>query len=317
MKVVLAGLLTDEFVADLREGFPEVGFAVATTPDDQRREIRDADVFFGAPGRDVFVAAEKLRWLQSPGTGIERLVAIPELIDSDVVLTNARDTHTAPMADHVMSMVLDFAHRTNEMMADQAARRWDTPKYDQRIAQLGGSTMGILALGGVGMAVARRAHAFGLEVYAVDKKPFTTPAELEAVWGFDKLDDLLGMADWFVVTAPLTHESRGMIDAGRLALMKPTAHLIIISRGGIVEEQALLDTLRDGRIAGAGVDAFEHEPLSADSPFWDLDNIIISPHASALTTQMWEGRRQIFKENLRRFLANEPFLYVCDKQAGF
>ena len=99
--------------------------------------------------------------------------------------------------------------------------------------------------------------------------------------------------------------------------MKPTAHLIIISRGGIVVEQALLDTLRGGRIAGAGVDAFEHEPLSADSPFWGLDNIIISPHASALTTQMWEGRRQIFKENLRRFLANEPFLYVCDKRDGF
>ena len=108
-----------------------------------------------------------------------------------------------------------------------------------------------------------------------------------------------------------------MITARHLGLMKPSSHLIIISRGGIVDEDALLDTLKKNRIAGAGVDAFENEPLSSDSPFWELDNIIISPHASALTFEMWEGRRQIFKENLRRFLANEPFLYVCDKVAGF
>ena len=99
--------------------------------------------------------------------------------------------------------------------------------------------------------------------------------------------------------------------------MKPTAHLVIISRGGIVDEDALYDTLENGRIAGAGIDAFEVEPLTEDSPWWDLENVIISPHASALTVRMVDGRREIFKENLRRFLANEPFLYVCDKTAGF
>ena len=108
-----------------------------------------------------------------------------------------------------------------------------------------------------------------------------------------------------------------MIGADRLALMKPTAHLVIISRGGIVDEDALFDALSNRRIAGAGIDAFEIEPLTEDSPWWDLDNVIISPHASALTVEMWEGRREIFRENLRRFLANEPFIYVCDKTAGF
>jgi phosphoglycerate dehydrogenase-like enzyme len=317
MKVVLASLMNDVFLESLKETFPDVEFAVADSPEDQAREIRDADVFFGMPSREVFVAGERLRWLQIPGTGVDKAVEIPELVNSDVVLTNARGPHTNPMADHVMSLVLGFTHLTHEMMTDQRDRYWSTQKYDNRIAEVGGSTMGIVALGGIGQAVARRAHAFGMEVYAVDKNPFPAPPEVREVWGLDRLDDLFEMSDWLVIAAPLSTESHDMIGARQLALMKPTAHLIIISRGGIVNEDALLDTLQNRRIAGAGVDAFENEPLASDSPFWDLENIIISPHASALTAEMWEGRRQIFKENLRRFLANEPFLYVCNKVAGF
>ncbi|MCH8311106.1 MAG: hypothetical protein IIB17_11515, partial [Chloroflexi bacterium] len=247
MKVVLASLMTDEFLKDLNETFPEVDFAVANSPEDQEREIRDADVFFGMPSRDVFVAGERLRWLQIPGTGIDKVIEIPELVNSDVALTNARGPHTNPMADHVMSVVLGFSHRTHEMMADQRDRYWDTQKYDRRIAEVGGSTMGILALGGIGMAVARRAHAFGMEVYAVDKNPFPAPPEVREVWGLDRLDDLFELSDWFVVAAPLSTESHGMIGARHLGLMKSTAHLIIISRGGIVDEDALLDTLQNHR----------------------------------------------------------------------
>ena len=316
MKIVLASLADDAFVADLRESFPDVEFTVATASEDQAREIVDADAFFGMPDREVFVAADRLRWLHCPGTGVDKLVAIPELAASDVVLTNAHGPHTAPMADHVMSIILGFTHRIHDMMEDQRNRHWETPKYDRTIVQIGGSTMGILALGGIGMAVARRANAFGMNVYAVDKRPYPAPPEVKDIWGLDRLDELLAMSDWFVIAAPFTTESRGMIDARRLALMKPSSHLIVISRGGIVNEDALLDTLQQKRIAGAGIDAFEVEPLPSDSPFWDLDNVIISPHSSALTPQMWSGRQQIFKENLRRWLANEPFLYVCDKEAG-
>ncbi len=233
------------------------------------------------------------------------------------MLTNARGSHAAPMADHVMSMCLAFAHRTNEMMADQRAHVWDTRKYDRFFIEMEGSTMGIVALGDIGSAAARRAAGFGMRVYAVDKRPFDAPPGVEEVWGLDRLDDLLRMSDWLVVTAPYTEDSKGMIDARGLGLMKPTSHLIVISRGGVVDEDALLDAVTDRGIAGAGIDAFEIEPPPDDSPWWELDNVIISPHASALTVEMWEGRREIFRENLRRFLANEPFIYVCDKAAGF
>lgn len=317
MKVVVTGLFGDGFEESLTDEFPELDFVFVASEDDQRREIRDADVLMGTPSRDVFLAADHLRWMHCPGTGIDKLTAIPEIVDSDVVLTNARGPHAAPMADHVISMCLAFSHRTNEMMADQKARRWEADKYDRSFIEMEGSTMGILALGGIGSAVARRAAGFGMDVYAVDKEPFPAPPGVIDIWGLDRLDDLIEMSDWFVVTAPYTQDSRGMIGADRLALMKPTSHLVIISRGGIVDEDALYDALSNRQIAGAGIDAFEVEPLDEDSRWWDLDNVIISPHASALTVEMWEGRREIFRENLRRFLANEPFIYVCDKTAGF
>ncbi len=317
MKVVVTGLFGDGFEESLVSEFADVDFVFVSSDEDQAREIEDADALMGSPNREVFRAARRLRWMHCPGTGIDKLTAIPEVVDSDVVLTNARGPHAAPMADHVIGMCLAFAHRTNEMVLDQRARRWDTSKYDRSFVEMEGSSMGIVGLGDIGSAVARRAAAFGIEIHAVDKHPFPAPAGVSAVWGLDRLDDLMAISDWLVITAPYTPDSRGMIGAEHLALMKPTARVIIISRGGVVDEDALYDTLANGRIAGAGIDAFEVEPLPPDSKWWGLDNVIISPHASALTVEMWEGRREIFRENLRRFLANEPFLYVCDKTAGF
>lgn len=317
MKVVLAGSVEQGFVSELRSAFPGVTFAVAQTVEDQKREVRDADVFFGSPTREVFLAARKLRWIQCPGTGIDQITSIPEIVNSDVVLTNARGPHASPMADHAMGMIVALAHNFRDLLEDQKAHRWEPGKYAARMVELSGSTMGILALGDIGTAIARRAHGFGMEVYAVDIKPRPAPPEVRAIWGLEKLDDLLRMSDWFVVTAPLTQQSRGMIDRRRIGLLKPGARVIVVSRGGIVDEQALVEALRSGRVAGAGLDVMAQEPLPPDSPLWDLPNVILSPHVSALTPQMYEGRRQIFKENLRRFLNNEPFLYVCDKEAGF
>ncbi len=317
MKIVIAALLSDPFLRELRAEFPNVTFEEAPTPAAQKHHIRDADVFFGWPSREVFQAAERLRWVHCPGTGIDPIASVPELISSNVVLTNARGPHANPMADHVFWIILAFAHRAREFWEDQRAHRWAPRKYDGRMMELSGQTMGILALGDIGMAVARRAHGFGMAVYALDIRSIPAPPFVQEVWGPERLDELLTLSDWFVVTAPLTAKTRGLIDRRRIEYAKPGAHLIVISRGGIVDEDALIDALRAGRIAGAGLDAMACEPLPPDSPLWDMDNVILTPHSSALTPEMWEGRRQIFKENLRRFLANEPFLYVCDKQAGF
>ena len=306
----------DEFAEELKATYPDVDFQVANTEEEEKRHIRDADVYFGWPSRDVFRAAEQLRWIQCPGTGVDKLTAVPELIDSDIVLTNTRGPHAPPMADHVMGFVINLAHRWRDHFEDQRLHRWETSKYYESFEPLAGATMGILALGDIGQEVARRAHGFGMNVYAVDLDPRPAP-EVKEVWGLDRLDDLVRMSDWFVVTAPLTEQTRGLIDRRRLGLLKQGAFVIVISRGQIVDEAALIDALRSGRVGGAGIDAFAQEPLPSDSPFWDMPNVLVTSHSSAYAREMIEGRRQIVRENLKRFLANEPFLYVVDKKAGF
>ena len=320
MKVLMTNAhLGDGFVEQLQLEFPEVEFYTAINIEEQLREAPDADAICGWPDSpEVVEAASKLRWIHCPGTGIDKIMAeLPELADSDVVLTNARGPHANPMADHVLWMMLSLSHKGRQMAEDQRLGQWDADKYSHAFVELSGSTMGILALGDIGRAVARRAYGFDIDVYAVDINSVAPPPHVKEVWGLERLDELMRMSDWFVVTAPLTAESRGLIDRRRIGLMKPTSHLIVISRGGIVDEDALADALREGRLAGAGIDATAIEPLLQESPLWGLDNVALSPHASALTPQMYEGRRQIFRENVRRFLHNEPFLYVCDKRAGF
>ena len=320
MKVLMTNAhLGEGFVEQLQSEFPQVEFRTAISVEEQLREAADADVICGWPDSpEVVEAASQLRWIHCPGTGIDKIMAeLPTLADSDVVLTNARGPHANPMADHVLWMMLSLSHRGRQMAEDQRLGVWNTDRYSHAFVELAGSTMGILALGDIGSAVARRAYGFDIDVYAVDINPVTPPPQVKEVWGMERLDELMQMCDWFVVTAPLTKESRGLIDRRRIDLMKPSAYLIIISRGGIVDEDALADALSEGRLAGAGIDATAIEPLPQESPLWGLDNVVLSPHASALTPQMYEGRRQIFRENMRRLLANEPFLYVCDKRAGF
>ena len=158
-----------------------------------------------------------------------------------MVLTNCRGPHADPMADHVIGMMVSLAHRLWEMRDDQRAHRWVPRKYDGRFVEMARTTMGILGFGDIGMAVARRALGFEMKVYAVDKHPRTPPPGVEEVWGLDRLDDMLSVSDWFVVTAPFTAETEGLIDAGRLAALKRGAHVVAISRGGIIDEDALID----------------------------------------------------------------------------
>ncbi len=315
MKIVLLASRPD--VTDCIEQFPDAAIVSATSNADRLREVVDADAIYGLPSREVFRAARKLRWIHNPGTGIDTVLSIPELVDSDVILTNALGPHANPMADHAFAQLLALTHRIPQLWDDQRAHRWDSSQYDNRVVEISGKTLGVIAMGGLGQAIARRGVGFGMRVIGVDQHPKSPPAGVDAVWAVDRLDELLGLADVLAVAAPLTRETRGMIDRRRIGLLKRGAYVLVISRGGIIDEQALIDALRGGQLAGAGLDVTETEPLAPDSPLWDTPNLLISPHSSALTPEMWEGRRLIFRENLRRFLAEEALLNVCDKEAGY
>jgi len=331
MKVLMAGhggpIRKDDeiFIEQLRSRFPDITFEAGGSNEEQLTQVVDAEVYHGWPQREVFLAAKNMKWLHVPGTGIDDgIFGTPELSDSDIIVTNCRGPHAPPMADHVMGMILTIAHRLREQWEDQQNHYWDTNKYNNLLG-LNGKTIGILAAGDIGSQIAKRAHGFGMNVYAVDKHPDVVkernngniPEGIDHLWNLNKLDEMLEISDWFVIAAPLTPETLGIIDSRRIGLMKNGAYFILISRGGIADEQAVIEALKSGKLAGAAIDSFVTEPLPTTSPFWDMENVIVSPHASALTPEMWEGRRKIFEENLRRYLTNEPFLYVCDKKAGF
>ena len=306
-----------EFIDELRGLHPEVEFVAAYEEPEQQDAASDADVFFGWPSLASFQAARQLKWMACPGTGVDKIVAIPEIVASGIPLTNAPGAHVVPMAEHVLGMMVSLAHNYRQLFREQDEKIFDQGRWQGRIIELRGRTMGIFSLGEIGSAIARRAAAFEMRVLAVDPHPAEVPAAVSECWGLDRLDDLMQEADWLVISAPLIPATKGIIDARRLALMKPGSHVVIISRGGIIEEQALADALASGHLAGAGIDATEIEPLPQDSPLWDLENVMLTQHASALSPELYEGRRQVFKDNLVRFLNGEPLEHVCDKGAGY
>ena len=318
MKVVLTYDMGESFVEELQTTFPELDFCPAYSEAEQVREIVGAEVAFGLMTRPVFLAAKKLKWLHYVGIGFDSVVRnIPEFRTGDVVMTNARQTHVVPMADHVFAAILAYAHRIPELLEDQRNHQWNTARYVQRIIELTGTRMGVLAMGDIGRGVATRAAAFGIEVYAVDILPMEPPPGVCAVWPVERLDEMLEMVDWLVITAPRTKATTGMINRQRLALLKEGAFVVVVSRGGIVDEEALAEGLHAGRIGGAALDATEIEPLPPDSPLWDAPNMLISPHTSAESVQLIERRKAIFVENLHRYLAGEALLNVCDLEKGY
>ena len=317
-KVVLSFDLGENFIRELREEFPQVDFKIGMTPEDQAREAVDAEVIWGNLHREAFLAAENLKWYCFIGIGFDSdLKRTAELKESDLTMTVSRESHVSAMADHVFAMILAFAHRVRDAMEDQRNHVWDTLKYHRTITELAGTTLGILAFGDIGRAVAKRAAGFDMEVFAVDLTPTPAPPGVREVWGLDRLDELLRISDWFVVTAPRTPETRGLIGRERLAKIKKGAHVIVVSRGGIIEEEALAEALQSGRVGGAALDALVEEPPPDDHPLWDLPNVIVTAHTSAESAENYDRRGEIFKENLRRYIAGDPLMFAVDKKRGF
>jgi len=311
MKVVIASNhLGSEYVGRLQMEFPGVEFAYALTKEDQLAATVDAEIFFGWPDKEIFEAASNLQWMACPGTGVDKIVDVPVIRDSDIPLTNAPGAHVPPMADHVLGMMVALAHNFRELYRDQDQRKFDVRNWDGRMEELGGRRVGIFGYGALGRAIAHRAIAFDMDVKAVDPNPGSDIGAASEVWGVDRLDELVTTSDWLVIAAPYIPDTHHVIGAQRIRSMKRGSRVIVISRGGIVDEDALADAIADGHLAGAGLDATEIEPLPKGSPLWDQEQIIITQHASALTPELYEGRRVVFIDNLRRFVNGEPLEHI-------
>jgi len=275
VKIVIGSLAGHTLPAAWQAQFPEVEFVPARTVAEQVAAVRDADAYLGMISREAFLAAgSRLRWVHAGSAGIERLAAIPELVESDVVVTNTRGAHAPCIADHAFAMLLALTRRLPDLLADQRQHVWRRPGVVSGMRELTGATLVIVGLGNIGRAIARRAVAFDMRLLGVDVRPGEPPAGVEVVWGLERLDEALGQADVVAVATPFTPQTRHLLDARRIGLIKPGAYLLVVSRGGIVEEPPLIAALREGRLSGAGLDVQEHEPLPADDPLWEAPNLI-------------------------------------------
>lgn len=302
----------------LQQAYPDIEFVHCADPKALAEAIADADIYMGHLNRDVFLAAKRLKWVQSPSTGVNYYLAIPELKNGDVILTGARGTHAACVAESAMGMILAFTRGIRDSILLQPQHKWAMRDLRSKLIELTGLTMGIIALGSIGQALAKRAKAFEMRIIVVDKYPGQKPVYVDELWGMDRLDDLLAEADIVVVTAPWTPEAQGMIGAAQIARMKPSAMLVGISRGGIIDQKALAQALREKKIACAALDVFEPEPLPADSELWDIENLLITSHIAGGTQYERKYLLELFHENLSKYLRGEfPLRNQVDKQKGF
>jgi len=240
-----------------------------------------------------------------------------ELRRSDVILTNASGVYGVPIAEQVLGVMLALARQLHTCVREQSAGRWPGPAVRGKVDVLERKTCVILGLGDIGTEVARRAKAFRMTVIGIRRRPVSKPPEVDELVGPDRLAEVLPRADYLVVALPLTEATRHIIDAEALALMKPSAYIFNVGRGAAIDEPALIRALQEGRLAGAGLDVFEKEPLPEDSPLYQMENVIITPHSSGGSPYNRERLLDLFCPNLQRYLAGQPLLNVVDKEAGY
>jgi len=314
-------------LAALEREFPEVRFIAPADRTEADARLPEADVVLGwAVTPRNFATAKRLRWIHVTAAGVGALL-FPELAASEVAITNGRGLHSASMAEHTLGVMLAFARKLHLARDAQHERRWtqrDLWTGSPPFAALAGATLGVVGLGRVGEAVATGARALGMRVLAVRRRP--APAKGAAAasgsaaheqWGLERLADLLAASDWVVLAAPLTADTRHLIGAPQLAHMKREAVLINLGRGALIDERALIAALAEGRIAGAGLDVFEDEPLPADSPLWGMSQVIVTPHISGLGPRYWERAMEQFASHLRAFIEHRALENLVDKRAGY
>lgn len=308
----------EQVIPVIQARYPEVTFDVCKDRECVDRAIVNADAYCGWLTRETFIAGTRLRWIQSPSTGVDAFLRIQELKDSDVILTNARGVHAACLAEQTFAMIFSFSRGMKAFLEHQQRHEWAGREVRDSLVELTGSTMGIVGYGTVGHAIAERARAFGMRVLAVDVFPTDKPDQGLRVFGIEDLGLVLTESDYVVITVPLTPETRGMVGAAQLSLMKPSAILVGISRGGIIDETALVDALTSGKLAAAALDVFETEPLPKDSPLWDIPNLIVIPHAAGGSQYEPAAIRGIFRENIERFVRGDfPLRNEVSKQRGY
>jgi phosphoglycerate dehydrogenase-like enzyme len=321
MKVLIHTKMSEQQLEKLRSVSPELEIVREVDAERAREALRDAEILctYKLPG--PLEEARALRWIQLVSAGAEHLFEAG-IADMDVEVTTVSGIHGPAMAEYALCMMVMLARRLPQILRESAQRQWRPSRARTYYGdELRGKTLGIVGFGKVGQQAASVARCMGMNVLGFRRTPAAQaePGGLaeELFSGREGLLRMLPRCDFLLLVAPLTAATRGLIGEEELRAMKPTAHLINVARGQLVDEPAVVRALREGWIAGAALDVFSTEPLPADSELWDLPNVIITPHMSGDFIEYLDRAAEVFEENLRRYLAGEPRINVLDKQRGY
>jgi len=290
----------------------------------------DALLTFRMPD-DVLNRVRGLRWIQLLSAGADHALSGPLKI-GEIQITTASGIHATPIAEYTLASMLSYAHRIHLAIRAQTKHEWmRSGRFMASVDEIRGLTLGIIGYGSIGRETARLGQAFGMKVLALKRNPAERtdpgwcPAGLgdpegkipERFFGPDQREEILRESDYVSVTLPLTEHTRKFIGAREFSAMKPGAYLVNIGRGKVIDEHAMAEALKQGKLGGAGLDVFEHEPLDAASPLWELENVILTPHISGANRRYMDKACDLFVENLKRFALNRPLLNVVDPQFGY
>ena len=318
LKVVVVGQ-SAELVSALRESSPS-NVTVAHVTDRGAgdsillREIVDADAIVGNPTLAVVRAAKQLKWVQITSAGVKPYL-YPELVESDVVMTNAQTLSSAAIADHGFAMLLALTRKLNHFIPDRTNETWKGGNYG--LEELEGKTALVIGTGGIGANVARRAKAFGMTVIGVDPEEFPPRLSFDRMVYPDRLDKVIPEADAVFVCAPHTKDSEGMIGPAQFELMKRGSYFIALSRGKVYDMPALVKALDSQHLAGAGVDVTDPEPLPKGHPLWKFENAIITPHVATQGLLGTKLRLEVYGDNIARFAAGEKLRNIVDMRKEY
>jgi phosphoglycerate dehydrogenase-like enzyme len=319
-----------EALRNLRQRFPSVNFVVPGEETDSEgryriaeavpseAELASADVIVGwNVSPDQLEQAKRLRWFHAGSAGVEHLDR-GALKDHGIVLTNSRGVSAPNMAEHALGMMVALARRFPRLMREQVIHEWRDEDTHREVRELAGETVLILGTGEIGSQVARRAAAFGMRVEGLRRHANAEiPPHFDRIWSNEELSDALSGADHVVVTLPVTPQTRGLLDAAALASCKQGAMIYNIGRGAVIDTDALVAGLQSGYLGGAGLDVTEPEPLPADSPLWDLENVLITAHTSGATPRYWERQEALVAENLARYLDDRELRNLVDFESAY
>lgn len=307
----------ESHVAELRAAFPEVEFTTVER-DDLSVALKTADAV-AAWGvlEDALRGAPNLKWIHRGAAGVEDLMT-QTLRDSDIILTNSSGVHASNIAEHVLAMMLSFARGLPSLSRAQRDRVWDGNRLETPVFELAGQTVLLAGVGDIGEAVAVRARALGMNTIGVRRRSaHPRPDAIDTMVSNDRLHEVLAPADHVVNSLPFTPQTERLFDAEAFAAMKDGAHFYNVGRGKTVDTDALIDALESGKIAGAGLDVTDPEPLPSDSRLWDLPNVILTAHTAGRTPHMWERVFRLIETNLERYQSGDELLNVVDVDSGY